>query len=336
MVALVATGPVATEIDGLRRALGARALLRIAPHVTVVPPLNVREEDLEDVLDHVRAAARTSAPITLELGPPATFSPRAPVLYLAVGGDLEVLGALRDELVAGPLAPPPGREERDFVPHLTLDQRIGPGRLGHALEALADYRAHHCFERVTVLEQDDEHRWRPLADAALGRPMVVGRGSFDVELSVVSQPDPVVAAWAEELWEAYSRQRYGPKVHPFERYAVIARVKGRPVGYAEGDIRGSALKLGRLVVSPEWRGHGIGSHLLRAVERFAIERGCELVRLETLAGEGAERLYSERGFKVVARLPRWRDGCDFVLMERVLSPAGTSQEGRGAVPESGP
>ena len=148
----------------------------------------------------------------------------------------------------------------------------------------------HVFERVTVLEQDDEHRWWPMAEFSLGRPMVIGRGSFDVELSVVSKPDPAVAAWADELWEAYSRERYGPQVHPFERYSIVARVQGKAVGYAEGDLRGTALKLGRLIVSPEWRGLGIGSHLLRAVELFALERGCELVRLETLAGERPEKL----------------------------------------------
>jgi len=39
-------------------------------------------------------------------------------------------------------------------------------------------------------EQDAGHRWQPLADAALGRPAVAGRGSIDLELSVVDQPTP--------------------------------------------------------------------------------------------------------------------------------------------------
>ena len=153
-VALVVTGAVAHEIDGLRRALGAAALERIAPHCTLVPPLNVREEHLDTVLDHLRSAAGRSAPIAVTLGPPGTFWPRTPVLYLAVGGDLDAIAALRSDLGTGPLAPPAGRVERDFVPHVTLDQRIDPARLPQALEAMADYRAEYCFERVCLLEQD--------------------------------------------------------------------------------------------------------------------------------------------------------------------------------------
>ena len=315
-VALVVTGTVANEIDGLRRALGARALERIAPHCTLIPPVNVRAESLEAVLSNVRAAARTSAPIAVNLGPLATFWPRTPVLYLAVAGDLDAMTVLRDNLGVGPLAPPKARPGRHFVPHLTLDQRIEPSRLPHALEALADYRTTYCFERVTVLEQDADHRWQPLADAALGTPVVAGRGSLDLEVSVVDRPDPVVAAWADEQWASYSRERYGDAVLPITPYALVARADDRPVGFADGEIRGPVLRIGRLIVSPQWRSLGVGSHVLRAVERLGLERGCGRVRLETLSGGPAEQFYAGRGYVVTGTLPRWREERDFVLMER--------------------
>jgi len=325
----VVTGEVANEIDGLRRALGARALQRIAPHCTLIPPANVREENLEAVLSDVRAAAAKSAPIAVNLGPPETFWPRSPVLYLAVSGDLDTMTALQTDLGVGPLAPPAGRPRRRFVPHLTLDQRIEPGRLPHALAALADYRAAHCFERVTVLEQDAGHRWQPMADAALGRPVVAGRGSLDLELSMVERPDPAVLAWADEQWAACSRERYGETVSPINPYALVARAEDRPVGFADGEIRRPVLRIGRLVVSPEWRGLGVGSHLLRALERFGLEQGCERVRLETLSGGRAEQFYASRGYVVTATLPRWREERDFVLMERdiVITAGGSPARG---------
>jgi len=319
-VSLVVTGTVADEIDGLRRALGARSLERIAPHCTLVPPLNVREESLGQVLDHVRTAAHASAPIAVDLGPPATFWPRTPVLYLEVGGDIEEMTRLRRALVAEPLAPPRERKEREFVPHLTLDQRIEPTRLRDALTALASYRQTYCFERVTVLEQDAGHRWWPMADAALGRPAVAGRGSLDLELSVLERPDPVVARWADEQWARYREERYERVLEPFRPYAIVARAGGETVGFADGEIRGSVMRLGRLIVSPPWRGKGVGSHLLRAVERLGLGRGCVRLRLEALAGEGPERFYAERGYLVTARLPAWSEERDFVLMERALSP----------------
>lgn len=328
-VALVVTGALANEIDGMRRALGAKALERIAPHCTLIPPVNVREESLEAVLSNVRTAAAKSAPIAVNLGPPGTFWPRTPVLYLAVTGDIGAMTLLRDNLGAGPLAPPPERPGRRFVPHLTLDQRIEPSRLSHALEALTDYRATHCFERVTVLQQDASHRWRPLADTPLGRPAVVGRGSLDLELSVVERPDPLVAAWADEQWASYLRDRYGETVRPIEPYALVARAADRLVGFVDGEVRGPVLRIGRLIVRPDWRGMGVGSHLLRAVERLARERGCGRVRLETLLGGNAEQFYAGRGYVATATLPRWREERDFVLMERDVVVAPERRTGNG-------
>ena len=320
------TGAVANEIDGLRRALGAAALERIAPHCTLIPPLNVREESLGAVLEHVRTAAATSAPLAVTLGPPATFWPRTPVLYLTVSGAVSGLAALQATLAAGLLAPPKARPERDYVPHVTLDQRIEPDRLPHALAALADYRISYCFERVSVLEQDTRHRWQPLADAPLGKPAVAGRGSLDLQLSVVDSPDPVIAAWADELWAQYSRAAYGDAVRPFEPYWIVARADGRPAGFAEGEIRGPVCRLGRLIVSPDWRAQGVGSHVLRAVERLGLERGCVRIRVETCAGGPAQQFYSDRGFAITATLPRWHEDNDFVLMERDLAGAGPPQE----------
>ncbi len=315
-VALLLTGAVASEIDGLRRALGAKALERIAPHCTLIAPVNVRDEELPAVLEHVRAAAGASSPIWVSLGPPRTFWPSTPVLYLELGGGVDAIESLRSDLAAGPLAPPSARKERIFVPHVTLDQRIDPSRIPDALHSLADYRSSYCFERLTVLEQDAEHRWQPLADAALGKPMLAGRGSLDLEISVVDRPDPVTAGWVDEQWAQYSRIRYGDSVQPIRPYAIVARAEGAPVGFADGEIRGPVLRVARMIVRPDWRGRGAGSQLLKAVEGLGLERGCGRVRLETLAGGPAQRFYEERGFAVTSTLPRWREERDFVLMER--------------------
>jgi len=323
-VALVVTGRVADEIDGLRRALGANSLARIAPHCTLIPPVNVREEDVASVLAQVRSAAASSAPIAVTLGPPGTFWPKTPVLHLAVGGDLEAMEGLRDDLAAGLLSPPSARRERPFVPHVTLDQRIEPDRLRQALDALADYRRDYCFERVTVLEQDAQSRWQPLADAELIQARVAGRGTFDLELSVVDRLDPVVAGWAAEQWEQYSRECFGEAARLPAPYAIVARSDGRPVGVAEGEVRGSVCRLEKVLVDAKWRNQGVGSHLLRAVERLGLERGCTTVTLEAFSGGRAQQFCADRGFVVTATLPNWRQERDFVLMERRIDGSGAT------------
>jgi len=310
------TGRTGDEIDGLRRALAAGALERIAPHCTLVPPVNVHDEDLGTALDLVRSAAATGGPVGVVLGPPTSFLPVTPVLYLEVSGDDGELDALQRRLCTGPLAPPSSRPQRPFVPHVTLDQRIDPARADAALSALADYRVPYCFERVTVLEQVGDQRWVAIADAALGRPAVVGRGGLELELAVVDRPDPVTLAWANEVWARYSRAQYGDDVAATRPFAVIARAAGELVGVAEGELRGPVCRLARLMVPTELRSRGIGAQLLKAVERVAREHGCERVRLETGERGRAETFYADHGYVRTGTLPRWREEQDFVLMER--------------------
>ncbi len=243
--------PEATELRGLQRALGFRA--RMAPHVTLVPPVNVRTEQIERALDAVRAAASAGGPLALDLGPVATFWPASPVVYLAVGGDLDGLRGLRSRLRAGPFDRP---EEWPFVPHATLAEDLAPARLAAATEALAGYRAAVTVERIDVLAQAVGGRWENVTDAPLGGPRVVGRGGLPVELVV---------------HDTVTRAR---RPRPFE---VVARREGVVVGAASGDTDGE-LRLGRLFVEPAARGQGVGTLLLREVELLGARRGCRRAR----------------------------------------------------------
>src|SRR5687767_4081710 len=128
-VVLLVPQPLATEIDGIRRALGDGARERISPHITLVPPVNVAERDLPRAFALVRSAAATVAPLALRLGPVATFAPVNPVAYLRVGGAPPVLDALerlRTSCLQGPLA---RTSDHDFVPHVTVADELAEDRL---------------------------------------------------------------------------------------------------------------------------------------------------------------------------------------------------------------
>src|SRR5688572_20311112 len=128
-VVLLVPQPLAKEIDGVRRALGDEARERIAPHITLVPPLNVAERDLPRAFTLVRTAASTIAPLSLRLGPAATFAPVNPVAYLKVGGEpqvLEALERLRAKCLEGPLE---RTIDLEFVPHVTIANELDDARL---------------------------------------------------------------------------------------------------------------------------------------------------------------------------------------------------------------
>src|SRR3954454_2438248 len=95
-VVLLIPPPVDREFDGLRRATGDGTLGPVPPHITLVPPVNVRDDELGEALSIVRKAAAAPPPLELSIGPTATFLPTNPVLYLAVGGHVDGLLGLRD------------------------------------------------------------------------------------------------------------------------------------------------------------------------------------------------------------------------------------------------
>jgi 2'-5' RNA ligase/ribosomal protein S18 acetylase RimI-like enzyme len=318
-VVLIVPPPVDREVDALRRACGDGSVERVPPHLTLVAPVNVRADRLDDALAVIRRAAATSRPLTLTLGPAASFLPANPVLYLAVGGDEGAVEALRSQVLVDPLA----REAAwPFVPHVTLVDEGRPERVAAAVGVLADARFEVTFARVHLLHEtiDAGRRrvWRPLADAALAAPAVVGRGGLELELAVSERLPLDVAGWAERTWEGHGREQYGDDWRADEPLAVTARRDGAVVGVAEGRLRGGEGYLARLVTAPEARGQGVGSHLLAAFEAECRRRGGEEVTLRAIAGGPAERFYRERGFTLRTALPRWRHGRDFVQLVRRL------------------
>ena len=158
--ALLVPEPFACEIDGLRRAMG-ESIERVPPHITLIPPINVREEEVDDAFAILRRAAANTSPITVTLGPARPFHPVNPVVYLKVGGDVAAVHELRDAVVTGVL-------ERDapyrFVPHATIVENTTPERIEAALIALADYQVEVTFPSVHLLQQHDRV-WNPVAEA---------------------------------------------------------------------------------------------------------------------------------------------------------------------------
>ena len=320
-VVLLVPQPVSSEIDGLRRALGDGSLGRIAPHVTLVPPVNVREDDVPAALRVLRRAAAATRPFAVELGPPATFSPVNPVVYLAVDGPgRDDVVRLRDAVFSPPL-------ERSltwsFEPHVTVaDEVASPDRISGALSSLRDYTVEVTFDRVSLLEQGDSRVWRPIATVPFERPSVVGRGGgLEITLDRSTMLDDEAERWTLTEWAAYSATEYG-LAEEDEPFAIAARRSGAVVGTATGALRHDDAYLARLIVSAAERGTGVGSHLLAATESLAAERGCTRLTLRTQAEGPARRFYEARGWKVYATLVRWRAGRDFVQMERVLGDGG--------------
>jgi 2'-5' RNA ligase/GNAT superfamily N-acetyltransferase len=291
-VALLIDPPHSGEIDGLRRALGDRARLRIPPHVTLVAPVNVKEASLPAALTLVRAAAAACGQaLQLTLGPPSTWLPDNPVLYLPVGGDRPELARLRDAVFVPPF-------ERTltwpWVPHVTIADDAEPARIGAAVDALGGYQVVVTIDRIVLLEErrpplpplpgavldtgmparrrpeaswpPPGRRWVPIADALLAPAVVVGRGG--VELTLVQGrligPDALALLEATGV-DAASIDTDRPAGEHAGAIVISAITAGELVGLARA-WRSDAGGQVAVAVAAEQRGAGIGRQLLRHVE----------------------------------------------------------------------
>jgi 2'-5' RNA ligase len=282
-VVLFVPDPVRTEVDVLRRAFGDTTLARIAPHVTLVPPVNVDADDVPAAIAAVDAAVRGDQPFDVTLGPPETFLPVTPVLYLHVGGDdaRAELGGQRARAFVAPLARPVGR---DFVPHVTLGRaKHAPYRIDAGITAFGEYEATFVADRLTLLEllhpPGAPDIWTPIHEAPFGGPTVVARGPLQVELSVTSVvPDDAIdlllAAFGPtgevlgaggEVVATVEVERRPRRDAPTGQQVVTARRDGEALGVALGriDPLGGASIIDAVAVDEPHRRQGVAAHLLR-------------------------------------------------------------------------
>jgi 2'-5' RNA ligase len=280
---------LADRIDMLRRALGVPEPFPVPAHLTLVPPLNVAADDpatgRSAVEDLLRAAAAGAGPLTLRVGPAATFWPDNPTLHLAVteaSGD-GALAALRAAVRRGPL----GRDDEwPFVAHVTLAESFDPGRIADAVALLAGVDEPWPVTALHLLEQrrrdDGTPVWVPVREEPLGRPVVVGRGGVELELRVLGMVPEDVAALAAVAGSGplpppgdpvpltvVADDRGGPTGGPEGRGPLGAAV-GSVVGSLEG---GGVARLDAVAVADGRRGEGIGRQLLAAWCSAAVDRG---------------------------------------------------------------
>jgi len=104
----------------------------------------------------------------------------------------------------------------------------------------------------------------------------------------------------------------------FQPVALFAREKGnRLQGGVYGRINWNWLSISRLWVSPDSRGSGLGSTLLRRLEAEAVLRGCTNSHVDTFSFQARE-FYLANGYKPFAELQDYPDGHSRIYLKKSL------------------
>ncbi|MGI4764642.1 MAG: GNAT family N-acetyltransferase [Janthinobacterium lividum] len=147
------------------------------------------------------------------------------------------------------------------------------------------------------------------------RPERADDEPFLASLFATVQPTPLLQL-DPTLRDALVRHQHAGQAmtyrarYPDGRFELV-ECSGLPVGRVVTGLSKEALTLVDLAFLPAWRGRGLGTALIRALQDEARAAGTEM-RLTVMAGnDAALRLYLRLGFRIAARSEtdltlRWR------------------------------
>jgi 8-oxo-dGTP pyrophosphatase MutT (NUDIX family)/2'-5' RNA ligase len=181
--------PLAIHVQAWRRALRDPTAERVGPHLTLVPPQAVAEQDVPAAQALVERAAAEAVPGVVELAGAATFLPDSPVAFLVVTEGGEALAALEAAL----RAPPLDRRTHPFHPHVTVTQDRPAAEVEAAARELAGFRASFPLQEVALMQEGRDRVWRPLVERLVGASPLVREVPFAEAVAAalfLVQPDP--------------------------------------------------------------------------------------------------------------------------------------------------
>ena len=164
-VALPIPEPWATELQDYRTSLGDATATKIPTHITLVPPTEVPDADLEKVEDHLAQAAASAEPFDIHLRGTGTFRPVSPVVFVMVAKGISQCEQLASRVRSGPL----GVElQFPYHPHVTIAHHLSDDVLDRAFHELAGFECLFQAAAFHLYRHDDETGWRPTRAFSLG------------------------------------------------------------------------------------------------------------------------------------------------------------------------
>ena len=147
-VALEIPEPYGSQLD-IERARFAQDPEEMPAHVTILPPVDIDEDVLPSVVQHLAAVAARTAPFRLVLRGTGTFRPVSPVVFVAVADGISSCEALEREVRSEALAVD---NRFPYHPHVTIAHDVDPEDLDEAFEKLANFYADVRITTMTLRE----------------------------------------------------------------------------------------------------------------------------------------------------------------------------------------
>jgi 2'-5' RNA ligase len=163
-VAIAVPEPHGSLLREMRAAFGDPLAQTVPSHVTLLPPLEVAVDELDEICARLDKTAGAVPGFRMRLRGTGTFRPVSPVVFVAVHGGYvatEVLAERLRQTVGAPVA------EFPFHPHVTVAHHLDDASLDHADRVLRNFECGFDVEEFALYLHDDDAGWEPQRQFAL-------------------------------------------------------------------------------------------------------------------------------------------------------------------------
>ena len=150
--------PWGPQLQEYRVGLGDTAAAGIPTHITLVPPVEVDEDDVAGVVAHLKAAASDTVAFDVHLRGTGTFRPVSPVVFVSLVEGISGCELLAQTVALGPLA---RESEFPYHPHVTVAHHLSEELLDRAFEEQADFECSFTVDRFWLYVHHGELGWAP-------------------------------------------------------------------------------------------------------------------------------------------------------------------------------
>jgi 2'-5' RNA ligase len=157
-VSLAVPEPWGSKLQEYRIGMGDVGARYIPTHITLLPPHEVEEADLEGVVDHLTEVAARNQPFRVHLRGTGTFQPTSPVVFVGVVQGISQCERLAAGVLRGPLAID---REFPFHPHVTIAHHLPESSLEQAFVELERFDAAFDVNEMWMYLHDETSGWQP-------------------------------------------------------------------------------------------------------------------------------------------------------------------------------
>ena len=171
-VAVAIPEPWASELQNYRTSIGDTMAATIPTHITLLPPTEVSEDDLEKIEVHLEEAAVDVPAFEVHLRGTGTFRPISPVVFVTLVEGISQCEQLAHAVRRGPLSVDLAYP---YHPHVTVAHDLADDQLDQAFDELAGFDCDFAVDAFHLYVHDTELGWQASRDFTLGGgPSAVG------------------------------------------------------------------------------------------------------------------------------------------------------------------